>query len=359
MLYPLKFKPALKEKVWGGHKLEPLLRLPETGRALGEAWLVWDGLAVAEGPLQGRTIRELTHEYGEQLLGRQSKDAAEFPLLVKFLDPQEFLSVQNHPDDVYAQTVEGQPYGKSEAWLVLEAEPGTQLIHGLKHEVTRETLREAMRNNTLMDLVAYVPAKPGDVVINTPGVIHALGTGIVIYELQQSSDTTYRLYDWDRKPLPGEPVRELHIDKGADVADLRPIQQHMIAPVVLHEAGGTRTLFVACRHYAGEKLDLHTQLTQHPAGKSFHILTALQGEGIVLADGCSPVELSAGESVLVPACIERYNIDPVSPLFTLIKAYVPDLQEDVVGPLLARGVAPAHIVQLGGDALRTDIRIGG
>jgi len=159
--------------------------------------------------------------------------------------------------------------------------------------------------------------------------------------------------------LPGEPVRELHIDKGADVADLRPIQQHMIAPVVLHEAGGTRTLFVACRHYAGEKLDLHTQLTQHPAGKSFHILTALQGEGIVLADGCSPVELSAGESVLVPACIERYNIDPVSPLFTLIKAYVPDLQSDVIEPLLARGIAPAQIAQLGGDALRTDIRIGG
>ena len=111
MLYPLKFKPALKEKVWGGHKLEPLLRLPETGRSIGEAWLVWDSLTVAEGPLQGRTIRELTHEYGEQLLGRQSKGAAggaaEFPLLVKFLDPQEFLSVQNHPDDAYAQAVEG------------------------------------------------------------------------------------------------------------------------------------------------------------------------------------------------------------------------------------------------------------
>ena len=357
MLYPLKFKPALKEKVWGGHKLEALLQLPETGRTIGEAWLVWDGLTVAEGPLQGLTIRELTHEYGERLLGAQSKDAADFPLLVKFLDPQEFLSVQNHPDDAYAQKVEGVPYGKSEAWLVLEAEPGTQLIHGLKREVSRETLRSAMHNGTLMELVKYVPAKPGDVVINTPGVIHALGSGIVIYELQQSSDTTYRLYDWDRKPLPGEPVRELHIDKGADVADLRPIQQHMIEPVVLHEAGGTRTLFVACHLYGGEKLDLHTQMTQHPAGKSFHILTVLQGEGVIKAEGCTAVELSAGESVLVPACIERYDIDPVSRLFTVIKAYVPDLQADVIEPLLAQGIAPAQIVQLGGDALRTDIRV--
>lgn len=357
MLYPLKFKPALKEKVWGGHKLEPLLQLPQTKRKIGEAWLVWDGLAVVDGPLQGRTIRDLTHEYGEQLLGRQSKDAADFPLLIKFLDPQEMLSVQNHPDDAYAQKVEGVPYGKSEAWLVLQAEPGTQLIHGLKHEVTREALRAAMHHNTLMDLVAYVPAKPGDVVINTPGIIHALGTGILIYELQQSSDTTYRLYDWDRKPLPGEPVRELHIDKGADVADLRPIQQHFITPISFQEAGGTRTFFVACREYAGEKLELHTQLTQHPAGKSFHILTALQGQGAITAEGCEVVELSAGESVLVPASIASYNIDPVGPTFTVIKAYVPDLREDVIAPLLAHGVAPAQVEQLGGDKLRTQIRI--
>ena len=266
----LKFKPALKEKVWGGHKLEPILHLPPTPKKIGEAWLVWDGLGVAVGELQGRTLRELTQTYGATLLGTQSADAKEFPLLIKFLDPQEFLSVQNHPDDDYAQKHEGVPYGKSEAWLVLQAEPGTKLIHGLKRAVTRDELRSAMHNNALMPLCEYVPAKAGDVFINTPGMIHALGTGIVIYEVQQSSDVTYRLYDWDRKPAPGEPVRELHIDKGADVADLRPIQPHKITPVVLHEAGVTRTVLVACRYYASETLELHAQTTQHTAGRSFH-----------------------------------------------------------------------------------------
>jgi mannose-6-phosphate isomerase len=355
-LYPLKFKPALKEKVWGGHKLEPILHLPSTGKKIGEAWLVWDGLRTEEGPLQGRTLRELTQSYGEALLGTQSAGAKDFPLLIKFLDPQEFLSVQNHPNDAYAQQHEGVPYGKNEAWLVLQAEPGTQLIHGLKREVSREELRQAMRDNKLMALCDYVPAKAGDVFINTPGVVHALGTGIVIYEVQQSSDVTYRLYDWDRKPLPGEPVRELHIDKGADVADLRPIQQHNIKPVVLHEAGLTRTLLVACRYYASEKLEIHAQTTQHTAGRSFHILTALQGQGRVQVDGAY-VELSSGESVLVPACMGEYNIDPVSPALTIIKSYVPDLQQDIVAPLRAHGIAWQDIAQLGGDALRTDFAI--
>jgi mannose-6-phosphate isomerase len=355
-LYPLKFKPALKEKVWGGHKLEPILHMPTTSRKIGEAWLLWDGLRAEEGSLQGRTLRELTQTYGEALLGSQSAQAKEFPLLIKFLDPQEFLSVQNHPDDDYAQKHEGVPYGKNEAWLVLQAEPNTKLIHGLKRAVTRDELRSAMHNNTLLPLCDYVPAEEGDVFINTPGVVHALGTGIVIYEVQQSSDVTYRLYDWDRKPAPGEPVRELHLDKGADVADLRPIQQHNIKPVVLHEAGVTRTLLVACRYYASEKLEIHAQTTQHTAGRSFHILTALQGEGVVLADGAR-VELSSGESVLVPACVDEYNIDPVSPLLTIIKSYVPNLQQDIVAPLHAHGISSQDIAQLGGDVLRTDLKL--
>ena len=353
-LYPLKFKPALKEKVWGGHKLQPILQLPATNQKIGEAWLVWDGLRAEDGPLQGRTLRELTQTYGEALLGSQSAEAKEFPLLIKFLDPQEFLSVQNHPDDAYAQQHESVPYGKNEAWLVLQAEPNTKLIHGLNREVTRDELRNAMHNNTLLSLCDYVPATAGDVFINTPGVVHALGTGIVIYEVQQSSDVTYRLYDWDRKPAPGEPVRELHLDKGADVADLRPIQQHKVKPIVLHEAGVTRTVLVACRYYASEKLEIHAQTTQHTAGRSFHILTALQGQGMVLVDGAH-VELSSGESVLVPACVGEYAIDSVSPLLTIIKSYVPHLQADIVAPLRAHGIAAQDIAQLGGDALRSDL----
>lgn len=353
-LTPLTFKPALKEKVWGGHKLERLLHLPHTAKKIGEAWLVWEDLPVAHGPWQGRTIQELTQTYGTALLGSNCAGMRRFPLLIKFLDPQEFLSVQNHPADDYAQRVEGVPYGKSEAWLVLAAEPDTQLIHGLKHALSRDDLRRAMRTNTLLQHVEYVPAQAGDVFINTPGVIHALGTGIVIYEVQQSSDVTYRLYDWERVAAPGEPVRELHIDKGADVADLQPIQQHTVQPVVLHEADMVRTVLVACNEYAAEKLELHAQALQHTHHRSFHILTALQGAGSVVVDGAHTA-LAAGESMLVPASLGSYAIQPNSDTLTVIKAYVPDLRQDIVRPLQQRGIANSVIAQLGGDVLRTNI----
>ena len=354
-LYPLKFKPALKDKVWGGHKLEPLVGQPATGRTIGEAWLIWEDLTVDNGPLQGKTIAQLVSEQPAALLGANSAGHTRFPLLIKFLDPQEWLSVQNHPNDEYAQTHEGVPFGKCEVWLVLEATPGTHIIHGLKQTVTVDELKSAMHNGQFRALLDYVEAHPGDIFMNTHGIVHALGPGVMIYELQQSSDITYRLYDWDRKPAPGEPVRELHVDKGAEVADRTPIQQHTIQPVAFNEVWGTRRIFVACQYFAGESLQINRPAAFNTAGRSFHILTNLSGSGMVQA-GETTLHLATGESILVPASVGAYHITPQHGAMNIVLAYVPDLQIDLVNPLRQRQISDAAILQLGGDPARSDLR---
>ena len=354
-LPPLKFKPALKDKVWGGHRLEAMVGAPQTNRNIGEAWLIWEGLVVEEGPLQGKSIAQLTREMPNELLGTQSAGQTHFPLLIKFLDPNDWLSVQNHPDDAYAAQHEGVPFGKCEVWWVLDAAPNTSIIHGLKRTVSEAELKAAMTNGQFRDLVEYVPAQVGDIFMNTHGIVHALGTGVMIYELQQSSDITYRLYDWDRQPAPGEPVRELHIDKGAAVADRDPISQHKVHPVVLSETWGTRRVFVACRYFAGEALHVQQPAWLDTQGRSFHILTLLDGTATVQT-ATYHSQLNKGESVLLPANTGTYSIVPTGGGIEAILAYVPNLHTDIIEPLRQRKIADAAIVQLGGDPARSDLR---
>ena len=354
-LPPLKFKPALKDKVWGGHRLEPMVGAPQTHRNIGEAWLIWEGLVVEDGPLQGKSIAQLTREMPAALLGTQSAGHTHFPLLIKFLDPNDWLSVQNHPNDAYAAQHEGVPYGKCEVWWVLDATPNTSIIHGLKRAVSVAELKAAMRNGQFRDLVDYVPAHTGDVFMNTHGIVHALGTGVMIYELQQSSDITYRLYDWDRQPAPGEPVRDLHVDKGAEVAVREPLTQHRVQVVSLAEAWGTRRIFSACRYFVGEALHI-----EHPApfathGRSFHILTVLSGSATVTA-GEHVNRISQGESILLPASVGAYMLTPDGAAVDAMLAYVPDLHKDVIEPLQARHIPNDIIVQLGGEPAYSDLR---
>ena len=355
-LYPLKFKPALKDKVWGGHRLEAMVGAPQTNRNIGEAWLIWEGLVVEDGPLRGKDIAQLTRDTPTELLGTLSSSQTHFPLLIKFLDPNDWLSVQNHPNDAYALQHEGVPFGKCEVWWVLDAAPNTRIIHGLKRTVSTAELKAAMRNGQFRDLVEYVPAHTGDIFMNTPGTVHALGTGVMIYELQQSSDITYRLYDWDRKPAPGEPVRELHIDKGAAVADRDPITQHKVQPVLLAEDWGTRRVFVACRYFVGEALHVQRTAQFDTHTRSFHILTVLSGAATVQA-GSHRSHISKGESILIPASVNSYSLAPESDSVDAILAYVPDLHIDVIEPLRQRGIADETIIQLGGDPARSDLRL--
>jgi mannose-6-phosphate isomerase len=203
-----------------------------------------------------------------------------------------------------------------------------------------------------------VEVKPGDVVLNTPGTVHALGKGMLIYELQQSSDLTYRLYDWDRVS-DGVP-RPLHIDQSIDVADLAPFAAHKIQPVAFQEHGLTRAVLSACRYFAAELLTFQAAgaaTEERTDGSTFHLLTALRGQGTLRWEtGGEGMALRQGESALVPASLGPYTLRADGEGFAAVKAWVPDLAADIVKPLLARGIPAERIAQLGGDGARSDLR---
>ncbi len=347
-LPPQAHTPA-KRKVWGGHTLEPMMGVAPTGKAIGEAWLIHESSRIANGAWAGRTLGDVTAEHPQNILGAQHATnvidgVARFPLLAKFLDPQEWLSVQVHPDDAYARAREGQPYGKCEAWYVLRADPPAQIIHGLSQPISRQQLINAAKTGAIKTMMDYVDVQRGDVVVNMPGTIHALGAGVVIYEIQQSSDITYRLYDWDR---PASAGRALHLEQSADVSDYTPYALHTTKPIALGILGAQRQLLCACRYFAAERLDLQQEVTEHTRGHSPHLLTMLSGSGDVQVDETT-VEIVAGDSVVVPAATGSYTLKPQVGL-TLIKSYVPDLAHDVVEPLRAHGVNSEAIAQLGGE----------
>ena len=219
-LYPLKLKPALHVKVWGGRRLADIMgkRLP-TAEPFGESWELHDSAEVANGPLRGASLSELARDYGAYLLGAGNDPAAGFPLLAKLIDASDWLSIQVHPNDEQAGELEREPRGKTEAWVILHAEPGARLVIGLQPGTTREQMAKAIERNQLEALLVYAAVSTGDVLYIPANTIHALGPGLLIYEIQQSSDVTYRLYDWGRLGLDGQP-RDLHIDKGVQVAEL-------------------------------------------------------------------------------------------------------------------------------------------
>ena len=358
--YPLKLRPHVLGKVWGGRKLAAILgrRLPGT-QPIGEIWTVWDELRIANGPDRGQILKDVVRRDPISWLGQRSGDAAsvDFPLLVKLLDAQENLSVQVHPDDDYARQHEGQPYGKCEMWYVVAAEPGAAVIHGPRSRLTSGELRTAIEGGRLLDALERVEVAPGDVLLNQPGTIHALGGGIVLYELQQSCDLTYRLYDWDRGQLGGKP-RELHVDRGVEVSDLRPLAVHKIPSIRLVEADHERTFLCVCRYFAAELLTPRAnRLSLRPKG-GFDLLTALDGRIQVRwgLGSATRLGLGPGDSALIPAALGEYSVVVAALPGRVIRAYVPDLITDVVEPLRARGFQPERISALGGDADRSDLR---
>ncbi len=233
----------------------------------------------------------------------------------------------------------------------VRAGDGARIIHGLSEKISRRQLIDAAKNGEIKGMMDYVEMSEGEAVINMPGIIHALGQGLVIYEIQQSSDITYRLYDSDR---PASAGRELHLEQSGDVSDCEPIDQHRIRPLTLHAHGATRTMFAACQYFAAEKLDVRSRYQADTLGASPHLLTVLSGAGEVQTNGVSAA-LGVGQSVVIPAQAGAYSIEPDGPL-TYICSTVPDLQRDVVAPLQSAGYTNAEIAQLGGHLRRSDLQ---
>jgi mannose-6-phosphate isomerase len=358
-LYPLSLEPTLKPKVWGGTALERLFgyRRP-TPERIGEVWLADGDSVVLDASATARTVADLITDHPAAILGDayDSTEPPRFPLLAKFLDAESELSVQVHPPDEYARRHEGVPFGKAVAWYIIEARPGAHIFHGTTREIGAQELVRALVAGRVGDVLAEIPVQAGDVIINPPGTIHALGGGVVLYEIQQDSDITYRLYDWDR-PSDGPGRRELHVRQAMDVANLHPPAQHTIRPVALQEREYTRTLLCACRYFCLELLELDPAASLIESMPSFHLLTQLRGQSVLSSvDQGTALGLSAGQTGLVPAAVKQYRLDAVGSGCAVLRSYVPDLRRDVVRPLLARGIAPDTIVQLGGEPATSDVR---
>lgn len=314
-LYPLVFEPIYKDYVWGGDKILRRFNRASPARPaeiVAESWEISDRpegrSSVANGPLAGATLGELVGRHGEGLLGR-GRNGGAFPLLVKIIDARERLSVQVHPDEESAARVGGEP--KTEMWVVLDADPGAILHAGFKEPCSEMALRAAVDEGTVQSLLKPLAASPGGVLYVPGGRIHCIGAGCMLLEVQQSSDTTYRVHDWGRVGHDGKP-RELHIEKamrvirwddtGPDVTDISADGR-----VVRHE-GATRVVELLDSHcFRVERVELSKCCSCSTDGTTFHILFVERGS-IDILSGAPAVEAGPGTSVLIPACVSDYRL---------------------------------------------------
>ncbi len=321
-LYPLKLEPKLSTKLWGGGGLAEFLRIDEQGdEPLGEVWLVYAENRVTNGDLTGKTLAEVAQTHGADLLGSLSvkRYGAQFPLLAKLLGADKPLSIQVHPDDAYAKEREaGSGYlGKTEAWVILEAESDATIIWGFKGEMTQEEVRRAIQEERLEPHLNVVPIQPGDVIYNPAGTLHAVGAGTLLFEIQQSSDLTYRLYDYGRKDATGN-TRELHVDKALDVLDLTPGERAKVRSEPLSEG---KTQLLQAEHFAAERWQVSGEQTEEVSETSLEILTAVEGE-ITLQAGAEEVSLQQGEAAVLPAVLGAYKLRGEG---VVVRCFIPEV----------------------------------
>lgn len=346
-LYPLLTERRLVQPIWGGTQLAAWLNLPQPrpGR-LGETWQVYDQNVIRNGPLAGQTLAAATREYGAALAGTRTvaRYGADFPLLAKFIDAADRLSIQVHPDDAYAHSREAATgfHGKTEAWYILSAAPGATVIYGLARPSSRAEFSAAIQSGQVEALMQRLPVTAGDVVFVPAGTMHAIEAGIVLFEIQQKSDLTYRVYDYDRRDaVTGQP-RALHVEKSLDVMDYGPAPRGAIPPLAL---GAGRVLLVACPFFALEAWTLNGAQTAATDPGTFEILTVLEGAGTLETDG-GGLPLERGLSVVLPAALSAYGLRPASgAALRLLRVTVPDLERDYLRPLRAQGVSEARLAQ--------------
>ena len=304
--------PEYRDYVWGGDRLKP-------GHApIAEAWVVYEQDRIASGPLAGRTLAEAAVAYGEVLLGRRAvqRTGTRFPLLIKLLDCAAWLSLQVHPNDEQAMRLEGAgQFGKTEAWHILDAQPDAQILCGLRPGVTRDTLVQAVHSGTLLDWMQRLSIQAGDTIFISPGMIHALGPGILLYEVQQTSDITYRVFDWNRPAAQG---RKLHIEQSLAVADVNARGQVLPQSQL---ANGDQRELVACPYFTLQALaGQSNSITLDTGGESFHALTLIEGRAQV--EGANwGLELDRFGTVVIPAACGSYRVQPRGP-FRALKASV-------------------------------------
>lgn len=320
-LYPLQFQPIFKEKVWGGNKLAEFLHKEVSG-TIGESWEI-SGVSenetlVKEGPLKGRSLSDLIQMYKGDFLGSKiyERFGEQFPLLFKFIDASKDLSIQVHPDDTVAQNRHNS-FGKTEMWYILQADEGARLILGFKEGVNKDDYVRALEEGTVEKIMREVPVKVGDVFYLEPGTVHAIGGGIVLAEIQQTSDITYRIYDWNRPDTDGR-MRELHTEEALDVMAFTTSEE---AELNIVPNLDVPTVVCNTPYFHTSVLKLSQNLDRdYTAIDSFVVYMCAEGSVTVSTEGHTAT-LREGDSLLIPACLKTLTLN--SEGATILEVYVP------------------------------------
>ncbi len=308
MLYPFLFHPILKERVWGGRKLASLYgkQLP-ADKPIGESWEITDRPGdvslIVNGPLAGKDLRWLMEKHGKELLGAAPSANGRFPLLIKILDAQDTLSLQVHPPAHKAAELQGE--AKTEMWYIADAAPQTEIFVGLKRGITRRKFEEKLRSGDVADCFHRVSVKTGDAMFLPSGRVHALGGGLVIFEIQQNSDTTYRVFDWNRKGLDGKP-RDLHVDQALASIDFDDFEPALVSAreVTLGTSALYRCLVDDPLFKAGLVTMNSTESMRVGRQPTFEIVGVVAGRMVIATSTGDSVELAAGKFCLIPSGIQ-------------------------------------------------------
>ncbi|BFM43789.1 class I mannose-6-phosphate isomerase [Flavobacterium sp. CFS9] len=305
--YPLQFDPILKERIWGGEKLKTILNKPITSKITGESWelstIEGDVSIVANGALKGQSLTDLIDQSPNEILGTAvyERFGNQFPLLFKYLDAREDLSIQVHPNDELARERHNS-FGKTEMWYVMQADAEARIIVGFKEDSSKEEYLENLNNNTLVSILDDVKAKAGDVFFLETGTVHAIGAGLVVAEIQQTSDITYRLYDFDRTDAQGN-KRELHVDLALDAINYKKVDTQKKYETTLNQSNGV----VDCPYFTTNFLPLDGILEVSKKGESFTVYMCTEGNFEIACQNVN-YQYKQGDTVLIPAGMHGYSL---------------------------------------------------
>lgn len=341
-LCPARLEPIFSPRPWGPLSLAPFF--PEKSNLvepLGEAWMTGNECRFASGPFAGKKLGEAWREMPPEWTGTAIGRDAPFPLLVKFLFVEDKLSVQVHPPDDYAARHEPASggRGKTEMWYALRARPGAEVMVGLKPGVTLDSFKRAIADGTAEDCLVHIPLRPGDAVFVPAGTAHTIGPGLVLCEIQQHSDLTYRVYDYNRRDAKGQ-TRPLHIETALEVIQFGEQRGGKIEPVRIERGAATETYFAACRYFATEKWEFSGRISATSSRERFELLIFLEGNGAILW-GTDRAEYAPAQVWIIPAALGAYQLVPES-RSALLRTYVPRDVKEFTRRLDGQGVSEAE-----------------
>ncbi|HXO00118.1 MAG TPA: type I phosphomannose isomerase catalytic subunit [Candidatus Acidoferrales bacterium] len=345
-LCPARLEPIFSPRPWGAHSLAPFF--PEKSNLaapLGEAWLTGNECVFASGPYAGKKLADAWREMPADWRGTLKRGSASFPLLVKFLFVEDKLSVQVHPDDDYAarheQAAGGR--GKTEMWYAMRAREGAEVMVGLKHGVNMEKFRRAIAEGTAEDCLEHIPVRAGDAIFVPAGTAHTIGPGLVLCEIQEHSDITYRVYDYNRRDAKGQ-ARALHVEKALEVMQFGKQTSGKIEPVRVERNSVTTTYLAACRYFVAEKWGFQESVTGSMVSDRFELLIFLDGSGDIHWAG-EHAKYGPAQVWLIPAALSEYELKPSS-RSELLRTYVPDDLDELGKHLASQGISQAQWARL-------------